>query len=192
MGTNIDQSYINKVSEVLLAGKTILYPTDTVWGVGCDATNDKAVSKIYKIKKREESKSLIILVSSLSMLKEYVVVPKNVIKVIKESINPTTIIYQNPKGISGKIINKEDNSVAIRIVKDDFCQKLITQFGKPIVSTSANISGEDTPNFFEDISEEVKLNTEFIVSLLDEKQKTIKPSTILKINKDGLIITLRA
>ncbi|WP_435262774.1 L-threonylcarbamoyladenylate synthase [Tenacibaculum sp. nBUS_03] len=192
MGTNIDQSYINKVSEVLLAGKTILYPTDTVWGLGCDATNDKAVSKIYKIKKREESKSLIILVSSLSMLKEYVNVPKNVIKVIKESIKPTTIIYQNPIGISGKIINKEDNSVAIRIVKDDFCQKLITQFGKPIVSTSANISGEDTPNSFEDISEEVKLNTEFIVSLLDKKQKTIKPSTILKINKEGLIITLRA
>ncbi len=191
MESNIDQKYIDKVSEVLLEGKTILYPTDTVWGLGCDATNDKAVAKIYKIKKRKESKSLIVLVNSLEMLKKHVFVPEGVVDIIKYSTKPTTIIYQEPNGISGNIINKEDNSVAIRIVKDEFCHKLISQFGKPIVSTSANISGEDTPKLFKDISEEVKLKTEFIVNHLYEKQKDTKPSTILKIGKDGSVITLR-
>jgi len=129
----------------------ILYPTDTVWGVGCDATNEVAVTTIYKVKQRDESKSLVILVDSFEMLQEYVTaIPRKVIELLEESTKPTTIIYSNPKGLAKNVIAK-DNTVAIRIVQDKFCQKLIQKFGKPIVSTSANISGKPTPQSFKEI-----------------------------------------
>lgn len=168
---------------------TILYPTDTVWGIGCDATESVAVAKIYKLKNREESKSLIILVSSINMLKKYVSVPKKAIEIIKNAEKPTTIIYQNPKNIAFNAISSEDNTVAIRIVQDDFCRKLIKKFGKPIVSTSANISGDATPKSFSEISQPILESVDYIVSLQQER-KTTKSSTILKI-EDNKIIVLR-
>lgn len=169
--------------------KTILYPTDTVWGIGCDATNETAVKKIYKIKKREESKAMIVLVSSLNMLKKYVTVPKKASEIIKASIIPTTIIYKNPIGLAQNLINKEDNSIAIRVVKDEFCQKLIKKFKKPIVSTSANISGERTPKSFHEIDSHILNNVDYIVNIKTE-EITEKSSTILKIKKNK-IVTIR-
>ncbi len=178
---------IQNILEILDKGKTILYPTDTVWGLGCDATNKKAVIKIYEIKKREESKSLIVLVSSLHMLKKYVSVPKKAVEIIKTTTKPTTIIYKNPKNIAKNIINKEDNTLAIRIVNDDFCRKMIKRFGKPIVSTSANISGFPTPKSFAEISSPILSSVDYVVSLHKNKIST-KSSTILKIEGEDIIV----
>ena len=167
--------------------KLLLYPTDTVWGLGCDATESDAVAKIYKLKNREESKSLIILVSSLNMLKEYVVVPEKAIEIIKKSEKPTTIIYKNPKNVAPNAISKDDNTVAIRIVQDDFCRKLINEFGKPIISTSANISGDPTPKSFSKISTPILEGVDYIVNLHQERETT-KSSTILKIENDSIVV----
>ena len=182
---------IKHTIQVLKENKTILYPTDTVWGLGCDATSEKAVKKIYELKNRSESKSLVILVSSINMLKKYVSVPQKAIELLKKVTKPTTIIYSKPKGIAQNAISKGDNTVAIRIVRNDFCRKLIKRFGKPIVSTSANISEEATPNSFLEISEIIKSSVDYIVEI-EEKSKNTKPSTILKIMEEGSIKTLRA
>lgn len=171
----------------LKVGNTILYPTDTVWGLGCDATNNEAVKKIYKIKNREESKSLIILVSSIEMLKAYVNnIPQKALDILKESTKPTTIIYNNPVGLAQNTIAK-DNTIAIRIPKNEFCIQLIESFGKPIVSTSANISGEPTPKTFSEISEAILKSVDYVVNLQQDKVNE-KSSTILKIEGDDIIV----
>lgn len=170
---------INNSLRLLNAQKIILYPTDTVWGLGCDATNVEAVSKIYQLKNREESKSLIILVSSLNMLKKYVSVPKKALEIINNNNKPTTIIYSNPKKLAENVV-AQDNTVAIRIVQDDFCRKLIKRFGKPIVSTSANVSGAITPKSFKEISQPILEGVDYIVNLHKNKVNT-RSSTILKI-----------
>ncbi len=174
----------------LKEGKTILYPTDTVWGLGCDATNEESVNKIYRIKNREESKSLIILVSSVDMLKEYIVkMPEKALDILKKAIKPTTIIYNAPKNLASNTIAK-DNTIAIRIPKDDFCKKLIEKFGKPIVSTSANISGESTPKSFSEITEAIINSVDYVVDLHQEKRSE-KSSRILKINLKNEIEIIR-
>ncbi|TYP98822.1 L-threonylcarbamoyladenylate synthase [Tenacibaculum adriaticum] len=181
---------MNKIVESIKSlenGKAILYPTDTVWGLGCDATNEEAVAKIYKIKKREESKSLIVLVSSLNMLKKYVYVPRKAIEIIRKSKKPTTIIYQKPKGIAFNAISKEDNTVAIRIVQDDFCRKLIKRFKKPIISTSANLSGHPTPKSFSEIEQAILNSVDYVVNLHQERVTT-KSSTILKIEGNNIVV----
>ncbi len=161
-------------------GKTILYPTDTVWGIGCDATNFEAVQKIYQLKNREESKSLIILVDSVEMLKKYVhAVSETVLNILKITEKPTTIIYPNPKNLAKNTI-ASDNTIAIRIPKDDFCLQLIKAFGKPIVSTSANVSGEPTPKTFSEISTAILQSVDYVVALHQDKT-TEKSSTILKV-----------
>ncbi|MBL4604299.1 MAG: threonylcarbamoyl-AMP synthase [Flavobacteriaceae bacterium] len=178
------ENLLKKACDHLQQEKTILYPTDTVWGLGCDATNDEAVAKIYKIKEREESKSLVVLVSSLNMLKKHVSISEKVKGILNKATIPTTIIYTNPKGISQNVIAK-DNTVAIRIVQDTFCRKLIKSFGKPIVSTSANVSGEATPKSFSEISQPILEGVDYIVNLnLD--RITEKSSTILKIKGDTI------
>ena len=141
---------IKETSQHLIAGNTILYPTDTVWGIGCDATNFEAITKVYQLKKRSESKSLIVLVSSLSMLKKYVSVPKSICELLKKSNQPTTIIYENPTGFAKNAI-ASDGTIAIRVVLDPFCRKLIKKFQKPIISTSANISNFPTPNSLDEV-----------------------------------------
>ncbi|WP_299620606.1 L-threonylcarbamoyladenylate synthase [uncultured Tenacibaculum sp.] len=178
---------INETVKALENGSTILYPTDTVWGLGCDATNEEAVKEIYKIKNREESKSLIVLVSSLSMLKKYVTVPNAAINLLKKAEKPTTIIYQNPTGIANNIINKEDNTLAIRIAQDEFCENLIESFGKPIVSTSANVSGNPTPKSFSQIEQSILDDVDYIVNLHQNKVSE-KSSTILKIEGEKVIV----
>lgn len=177
----------SEIIKVLNSTETILYPTDTVWGLGCDATNEAAVQKIYQIKKRAESKSLIILVDSIEMLQKYVDnVSENVLKILEASKKPTTIVYENPKHLAKNTI-ASDNTIAIRIPKDDFCLKLIREFGKPIVSTSANISGEPTAKSFSEISKAILQSVDYVVDLHQDKI-TEKSSTILKVEGDTVIV----
>ncbi|CAM1348284.1 L-threonylcarbamoyladenylate synthase [Tenacibaculum crassostreae] len=178
---------MEEILDILKNRNTILYPTDTVWGLGCDATNEEAVKKIYQLKNREESKSLIILVSSIEMLEQYVdYIPKKALEILRESEKPTTIIYNNPKGLAANTV-ASDNTIAIRIPQDDFCIQLIKEFGKPIVSTSANVSGEPTPKSFSEISEAILKNVDYVVNLQQEKVAE-KSSTILKIEGDTVIV----
>lgn len=170
--------------------KTILYPTDTVWGIGCDATNINAVDKIFKLKQRLESKSLIILVSNWEMLQKYIdAIPAKVSCIITGSSKPTTVIYKNPKGLAKNVI-AADNTVAIRIVNDGFAHELIQLFGKPIVSTSANISGDPSPKSFEEINPTLLDSVDYIVNLPLENNNGIT-SQIVKVHGDGKIEFLR-
>lgn len=169
--------------------KTILYPTDTVWGIGCDATSVDAVKEIYRIKKRSESKSLVVLVSSFYMLRRYVRVTSAVKELLRDSERPTTIIYSNPQGIAKNAI-ASDNTVAIRIVQNEFCRKLIKRFGKPIVSTSANISGNPTPKSFKEIELAILESVDYVVNLQRDIINS-KPSRILKIEEDGTVTIIR-
>lgn len=181
---------LHETVAALIEGKSILYPTDTVWGIGCDATNFEAVSAVYKIKQREESKSLIILVSSIEMLLDYVnTVPEMALELVSISKKPTTIIYRDPKYLSANCI-ASDNTIAIRIVQDDFCRQLISEFGKPIVSTSANTSGEGTPKSFSEISKTILHSVDYIVNLQQDKI-TNTSSRILRITKDDKVEVIR-
>lgn len=186
------EAQIQKALEVLKSGKTILYPTDTVWGIGCDATNALAVQQIYTLKKRDERKALVCLVADFNMLENYVSsVPKEVFKILKHRKNPTTVIYNNPQKIAPNLI-AENNTLALRICQDEFCQKLIKRLGKPIVSSSANISGTPTPQAFEQIQDEIKESVDYIVNLRQQKTETAKPSTIIKVDSKGHAKTIRA
>jgi L-threonylcarbamoyladenylate synthase len=177
---------IKITNQYLLSNKTILYPTDTVYGLGCDATNETAVAKIYKIKNREESKSLIVLVNSMEMLQNYVTeIPQKIKDFLNQTNKPTTVIYNNPKNLAKNVI-ANDNTVAIRIVKNGFVNVLLNQFKKPIVSTSANISNEPTPKDFKSISKKIKENVDFIVSLPSEN-KNSKPSQIIRLINDEIV-----
>ena len=179
------QTEINKALATLQAGGTILYPTDTIWGIGCDATNPNAIAKIYKIKKRIESKALISLVCNKTQLQNIT----NSIPDFDITTKPTTIIYPNSTGLDASLLGV-DGSAAIRIVTDGFCKELIQEFGKPIVSTSANISGEKHPKKFSEITDKIKNNVDYIVNLRQDKIMKI-PSQILLINKNGSIKILR-
>ena len=175
---------------ILKKGGTLLYPTDTVWGIGCDATNEIAVNRVFEIKKRASTKSLIILVDSIEMLQKIVNnIPKKILEIIKTTTRPTSIIYQNPIGLAKNVV-ANDNTVAIRIVKNEFCQQLINKLGKPIVSTSANISGSVTPQSFSDIQPDILQNVDYIVALQQDEINT-NSSRILKVTKDGSIQILR-
>ena len=176
---------ITQALEVLQDGGVILYPTDTIWGLGCDATNRDAIQKIYNIKQRKESKALITLVSDKKMLKKLTdSVPDTDI-----TSDPTTVIYQNIEGLSDNLL-AEDGTAAIRIVQDDFCKQLIEIFGKAIVSTSANISGTKSPKQFSDITDDIINNADYIVNLR-KKERRENSSRIIKIEKNGSITKLR-
>jgi L-threonylcarbamoyladenylate synthase len=184
------RSEINKALKVLKNKEILLYPTDTVWGIGCDATSEEAVAKVFKIKQRTESKSLIILVDSIEMLKMHIpIIPNAVTLLLAKTTNPTTIIYSNPVGLAKNVVSTV-NTVAIRIVQSDFCKELIQKFGKPIVSTSANISGRPTPMSFSDISRPILDCVDYIVNLQREEINK-KSSTILKLDAQGTITVLR-
>lgn len=175
---------------VLKKGGIILYPTDTVWGIGCDATNAKAVEKIFQLKKRSDKKSLICLVSDFKMLNEYVEdVPEVAYDILKYASKPTTIIYDDPIRVAENLI-AEDNSLAMRVPKDDFCKKLIKKLRKPLVSTSANLSGEKTPQSFKEIDSVILEGVDYIVNLHREK-KSGKPSAIIKLKNDGSVKVIR-
>ena len=194
---------IQAALEVLRNGGVILYPTDTVWGIGCDATDPEAVAKIYSIKKREDSKSLVLLASDMDMICRYVKeVPEMAIQLVEVNDKSMTIIY--PGAIAGeKGVMKadrralafntvaEDGTVGIRIPMMDFCQQLVSRFGRPIVSTSANISGEATPKKYAEISEEIKSAADHIVDPSLEKGATGQSSSIIKVGLDYSIEIIR-
>lgn len=171
-------------------GNLILYPTDTVWGIGCDATDAEAVQKIYALKQRDDSKTMICLVSDFEMLNKYIEnIPNTIRDILKKTTKPTTIIYNSPKHFAKNLI-AEDNTIAIRIPNDAFCQELLKQFKKPIVSTSANISGFSTPQSFKEISDDIIKGVDYVVNLHHEKTNT-NPSKIIKINTDGSLKVIR-
>ena len=176
----------------LQAGNTILYPTDTVWGLGCDATNAEAVQKIYAVKKRAESKALIVLLDSVARLVDFVEkVPDLALDMIEKAVKPTTIIYPNARNLAPNLLAK-DGTIAIRIASDGYCRQLINEFGKPLVSTSANISGQPTPMRYEDIALEIINAVDYVVPYIPSRtQKKVPPSTIIKIGAGGKLITIR-
>ena len=177
---------INNCIKILKRGGVILYPTDTIWGIGCDAKNKNSIKRIYDIKNRNESKALITLVSDNIMLKEITGFIPN----IPLDKKPTTIIYQNITTLPRNLIST-DSSAAIRVVKDEFCQNLIRLFGDPIVSTSANISVENSPKIFSDISKKIIENVDYIVDLRKEEKMEI-PSKIIKIEKNKSLTIIRS
>ncbi len=176
---------------VLKKGGTILYPTDTVWGIGCDATNEVAVQKIFAIKKRNEEKSMIILLADEQDIIHYTAEPHPVIfDYVKGVMKPTTVIYEGARNLAPNLVN-QDGSIGIRIVKDPFCMQLIKEFGGPIVSTSSNISGYPPPSFYEDIDIEIKNGVDYIVQHRQNDLTPASPSTVIKLAKDGNIQVLR-
>ena len=176
---------VKKCIEVLEKEGTILYPTDTIWGIGCDATSERAVEKIYHLKKRLESKSLIILLADMKEISKYVeTIPDIARDLMKNVERPLTIIYPNAQNLAKNVI-AEDNSIAIRIVKNEFCKALIREFGKPIVSSSANIAGEMSPMVFKCVSKEILDHVDYVVTLYQDVLQEVKPSRIIKLKENG-------
>lgn len=183
---------IDKCLITLKSGGTILYPTDTIWGLGCDATNELAVSKIYDIKQRCESKSFIILLSDVSQLENYIEeIPPIALDLIDKVNTPLTIIYQNVINTPLKLV-APDKSIAIRIVKTQFVKDLISQFDKPIVSTSANVSGRANPLVYSEIEKEIINKVNYVVEYDRFSIRQIKPSTIIEIKGDWNYKVLRS
>lgn len=176
---------INNALEVLKNGGVILYPTDTVWGLGCDATNEEAVAKVNAIKGRGVDKSLIILLDNENKLQSYITeIPEVAYELIEYAESPMTIVFSGAKNLAKNAINT-DGSIGIRIVKHDFCEQLLQRFRKPIVSTSANISGDPTPKFFDEISDQIKKTVDYVVDYNQEDRTVKKPSTIIKLGPSG-------
>ena len=183
--------------ETLRKGGVILYPTDTVWGIGCDATNAEAVQKVYEIKKRPDSKSLVLLASDLDMVARYVrEIPEMALQLVEVNDRPMTIIYPDAmtgvecRGLAENVV-AEDGSVGIRIPAVDFCRNLVHRFGRPVVSTSANISGEPTPRKFADIPQQIRDAVDYILDPSLERQSTGSASSIIKVGLDGTIAIIR-
>lgn len=182
---------LKKAVEVLKSGGIILYPTDTIWGIGCDATNIEAVKRIYDIKKREDSKSMLVLMENPALLDRYVdQVPDVAWDLVEISTTPLTVIYPGAKNLASNLI-AEDGTIGIRFTKEEFTSKLLQRFRRPIVSTSANISGEKSPAFFDEISEEIKDAVDYIVEYRQDDRTASKPSSIIKLGPGGQIDILR-
>ncbi len=187
----IIESEAKKASRVLKKGGVIVYPTDTIWGIGCDATNKKAVDKVYKLKHRILEKSLIMLICDKNVLQNYVEEVPEMLWDFMGSIDaPLTVIYPQAKNLPSSII-APDGTVAIRITADKFCCSLINELGKPIVSTSANISGDKTPLVYSMIDEKILKKADYVVDFKRNRVTEVRPSTIVKITNDGLIDILR-
>ena len=182
---------LKKAVEVLKKGGIILYPTDTIWGIGCDATNPEAVQRIYNIKKREDSKSMLVLMENPALLERYVDdVPEIAWDLVEISSTPLTVIYPGAKNLAKNLIG-EDGSIGIRFTKEKFTSQLLQRFRRPIVSTSANISGDKSPAFFDEISEEVKNRVDYIVEYRQDDRCQAKPSSIIKLGSGGKIDIIR-
>lgn len=193
---------IQKAVEVLRKGGVILYPTDTVWGIGCDATDPEAVARVYEIKRRQDSKSLVLLASDMDMVCRYVKeVPEMAVQLVEVNDRPMTIIYPGAvaggpednasKGCLAYNTVAEDGSVGIRVPMMEFCTQLVSRLGRPLVSTSANISGEATPKKFAEISEDIKSSVDHIVDPSLEKGATGQSSSIIKVGLDYSIEIIR-
>lgn len=182
---------IEKCVELLQAGKVILYPTDTVWGIGCDATNDEAVQRIYQIKQRPEKKSMIILLDSFERLPYYVEhIPLIAWDLIPQISRPTTVIYSTARNLPDRLIHN-DGTIAIRVVQQDFCRRLIKKLGHPIVSTSANFAGQETPKVFEQIDPGIIKLMDYVVPQTYATSVDYKPSRLIKFVDDYNFTVLR-
>jgi L-threonylcarbamoyladenylate synthase len=176
----------------LKAGGLILYPTDTIWGIGCDATDPEAVSKVYALKQRAESKSLIVLMTDERDILKYTSQPDlRIFDFLKTVQKPTTVIYAGAIGLAPNLINA-DGTIAIRLVDDPFCRHLIKRFNKPLVSTSANLSGEQAPSSFKDISDEIKAGVDYVVHHRQDDPMPKQPSSIVKWNPNGTTTVIRS
>ena len=206
VGTNrYDKEDLQEALRVLRSGGIIVYPTDTVWGIGCDATNEEAVRRIYALKQREDSKSMLVLLDSAAKLDYYVEVPETAEMLLATMENdqspitndqcqmakPMTIIYPKARHLAPNLI-AEDGSIGIRITNEPFSKALCTQLKNPIVSTSANISGEPTPRYFREISELILDNTDYNCLFRREDETPHEPSSIIKINADGSFKIIRS
>lgn len=181
---------VHNAFEVIKNGGIILYPTDTVWGIGCDATNEEAVAKIYRLKQRDDSKSMIVLMNGERMMYNvFKEIPEVAWQILDLSEKPTTLILDNPRNVAPNII-AEDKTLGIRLVKEPFCYKLMERMKKPLVSTSANLSGMFTPKSFKEISPEILKGVDYIVNLQHDKICD-KPSTIIKLSSDNQVKIIR-
>ena len=182
---------IKKAVEVMRNGGVILYPTDTIWGIGCDATNEEAVKKVYEIKKRADSKALICLVDSEAKIDFYVKdVPPVAWDLIELSTKPLTVIYDGARNLAPNLL-AEDGSVGIRVTNEEFSKQLCFRFRKAVVSTSANISGEPSPKSFADISDEIKNAVDYIVGGRQNEKGGAKPSSIIKLGAGGVVQVIK-
>jgi L-threonylcarbamoyladenylate synthase len=182
---------IKQAIETLRKGGIILYPTDTIWGLGCDATNEEAVRKIYKLKHREDSKSMLCLTDNPNRIQAYInEMPSIAWDLIELSEKPLTIIYPEAKNLAANLI-AEDKSIGIRVTTEEFSKRLCEQFRKPIVSTSANISGEASPTNYSEISEEIKTAVDYIVKHRQNDTAKSSPSSIIKLDKNNIITIIR-
>ena len=181
---------LERALQTLKNGGILVYPTDTIWGIGCDAANAQAVRRIYELKNRDDSKSMICLVSDNTMLSRHIDhIPSGLERVLDEAERPTTVIYENPKGVASNIV-APDHTLAIRMVNSGFAHDLLKRFGKPIVSTSANISGEPHPANFSEINPVILKGVDYVVNLQLENQAS-QPSRIVKLNSDDTLIVIR-
>ena len=177
--------------KVLSNGGLILYPTDTVWGIGCDATNADAVKRVYQLKQRDDSKALIVLIDSAEHLDHYVVdVPMIARELIDVAVKPLTIIYEGAYNLAGNLLGEED-SVGIRIPNDEFCHRLCERYGKPIVSTSANVSGQPTAGTFAEINPAIVQGVDYAVQYRRDDKKPHQPSNIILLSRDGTFKIIR-
>ena len=185
------QEEIKKALDILFSGGIILYPTDTIWGIGCDANNEKAVQRIYEIKKRADSKSMLVLIDDAGRIPSYVEeMPEIAWDLIELSEKPLTLIYSEAKNLAKNLI-AEDGSIGIRVTRDKFTRDLIRRFKRPIVSTSANVSGQTAPAFFDEISEEIKSAVDYIVNHRQEDTTKAVPSSIIKLGVNGEVKIIR-
>jgi len=183
-------SEVHKAFEIIQNGGIILYPTDTVWGIGCDATNLDAVAKIYALKKRAETHHMIVLMNGEKMMYNvFKEIPEVAWQLLDLAEKPTTLILDNPRNVAPNLI-ADDKSLGVRIVKEAFCFKLLERMKKPLVSTSANISGQPTPKIFKEISPEIIKGVDYVVNLQRDKIAG-KPSTIIKLTNDLQVKVIR-
>ncbi|SEN89606.1 L-threonylcarbamoyladenylate synthase [bacterium A37T11] len=182
---------ISNALDILRNGGLILYPTDTIWGIGCDATNETAVEKVYALKGRERDKSLIVLLENENKLASYVNdIPEVAYELIEYTDRPLTIVYSHAKNLAPNLI-AEDGSIGIRIVSHPFCDQLLQRFRKPIVSTSANISGMPAPRHYGEIAEEIMAGVDYVVSYGREDRNERQPSVIMKLEPGGKFTFIR-
>lgn len=185
------QEEVAKTLDVLRKGGSILYPTDTIWGLGCDATNTRAIKRLQRIKQRSDNKHFIILLDGTDRLQEYVkLIPEAAWDLYQQIQTPLTIVFPDARNLSKLVIGK-DRTVGIRIPRDDFALELVRQFGKPVISTSANLSGDPSPMFFRDINPVLLQEVDYVVDFHRDRIQETKPSTIIRLHENGEFEVIR-
>ena len=185
------ENEVKKAGNILQSGGIILYPTDTIWGIGCDAGKEESVRKIYRIKQRADFKSMLVLVDGIAMLEKYIArIPSRALELLEKASKPTTIIYPGAQNLAKNLLGP-DGSIGIRITSDPFCRQLISYTGFPIVSTSANLSGEPPPSTFIQIKSSIREQVDHVVDWRQDESASASPSAIIKLEEDGSTTIIR-